>query len=739
MNFKMQTTYVGYSKPASGSDQLILAGGGHSHALLLRRWAMNPNRRPQGRITLVSANSASLYSGMVPAHIAAIDQRDQISINMRWLAQKAQVDFIQAEIVGLNADGELLLHNRPGLHFDRLSLNVGAITNRQHFKYAISIKPLESSLEAITQQDPVSESNSTETLHIAGAGLAGIELAFALRQRWPIRKLMLHTKHPSLNNAVIRRLQQADIAISAEPAPDTPSTLLCTGSRAPSWLAASGLPCDDNGRVKTDANLQVMGHPQIFAAGDCAVIEHHQRPASGVWAVRAAHPLAHNLERLSRQQPPRPWHPQQRALQLLGCPIPGQQPSAWLIWSSIWAGPHPWLWRLKRHLDQHFMGKLRSDTAMVSTDGDAATTSMACRGCAAKLPAAPLEQALQRCGIGELGQQPEDAQAIGATDNGATVLSSVDGFPALISDPWLNGRLTALHACSDLWASGARVTMVQAIVTVPAIDPNHQVELLSQTLAGVRSALNEQGAALIGGHTMESRQPSETPSALDLQLSLSVTGQTPTGAKLWSKGPIQPGDVLLLSRGLGSGVMFAAAMQGRCDSWHLDACLKQLGTSQHPRLDGLFKLQSEEPGCIHACTDITGFGLLGHLNEMLAASPAACVDLWIEHIPCFAGTLDLLQAGVTSTLAPSNRRALASLGSRVRAMQHGNDVSNNLDQGLEALLVDPQTCGPLLVSCTSTTARILEDQGWVPVGRSTATAQPQRAGQDAQTQSTNTH
>lgn len=654
---------------------------------------------------------------MVPAYFAEIDQRDHISINVRWLAQQAQVDFIQAEIVGLQPDGELLINNRPTLHFDRLSLNVGAITNRQHFQQAISIKPLESGLEAVTQKDEREGHPSAEPFHIAGAGLAGIELAFSLRQRWPNRKLILHTRHSSLDRSVIQHLQQAGIAISSEPAPDTANTLLCTGSRVPSWLEASGLPCDNKGRVKTDANLQVIGRPKIFAAGDCAVIEHHQRPASGVWAVQASNPLANNLERLSRQQALRAWRPQQRSLQLLGCPMPGQTPSAWLIWGSVWAGPHRWIWRWKRHLDQRFMGMLQPNDSMVSTESDTGINAMACRGCAAKLPAAPLEQALQRCGVGELGQQPEDAQPIGTSENGTTVLSSVDGFPALIPDPWLNGRLTALHACSDLWASGARSTKVHAIVTVPAIDHSHQIELLSQTLAGVRSALNEQGADLIGGHTMESRQPSATPSALDLQLSLSVTGETPTGAKPWPKGPIQPGDVLLLSRGLGSGVMFAAAMQGRCDPWHLDACLKQLGTSQHSRLDELLKRQEEEPGCIHACTDITGFGLLGHLNEMLAASPATCVDLWIEKIPSFEGALDLLKSGLASTLAPSNRRALASLGSRVRAIQHSEDVSNNLEAGLEALLVDPQTCGPLLVSCSSATARILEDQGWTAIGQ----------------------
>ena len=145
---------------------------------------------------------------------------------------------------------------------------MGAITNRQYFQHAISIKPLESGLNTITQQDQIADHTSAKPFHIAGAGLAGIELTFALRQRWPARKLILHTNNHSLNNDVVHHLQQAGIAISSEPAPDTANTLLCTGSRAPAWLKASGLRCDGMGRVKTDARLRVIGHPQIFAAGD---------------------------------------------------------------------------------------------------------------------------------------------------------------------------------------------------------------------------------------------------------------------------------------------------------------------------------------------------------------------------------------------------------------------------------------------------------------------------------------
>ena len=110
----------------------------------------------------------------------------------------------------------------------------------------------------------------------------------------------------------------------------------------------------------------------------------------------------------------------------------------------------------------------------------ASSGPMACRGCAAKLPAQPLQAALQQVG---LGGAPEDAAEIAGDP---PLLQSVDGFPALLSDPWLNGRLTALHASSDLWACGAAVDSAQAIVTLPVLDASDQQELLAQTLAGVR-------------------------------------------------------------------------------------------------------------------------------------------------------------------------------------------------------------------------------------------------------------
>ena len=302
--------------------------------------------------------------------------------------------------------------------------------------------------------------------------------------------------------------------------------------------------------------------------------------------------------------------------------------------------------------------------------------TMACRGCAAKLPAQPLATALERVG---LGGQPEDAARL---DGHPGLLQSMDGFPALVSDPWLNGRLTALHACSDLWACGAQVSSAMATITLPMVSADEQQELLVQTLAGIRSVLDEQGAELIGGHTMESRSASPMPASLGVQITLTVNGNSHKSP--WLKTGLRPGDALLISRPLGTGVLFAGTMNGATKAADLDAALRTMACSQHTLLEQLEPLR----GDIHACTDITGFGLLGHLGEMLQNSPRITVQLDGYAIPAYQGALELFERGVSSTLAPSNREAWRWLEGSVQLQQPPSAA-------LLELLVDPkpaQTC-----------------------------------------------
>ena len=704
---------------------LVLAGGGHSHALVLRRWAMQPNKRPNQLITLVSRTSTALYSGMVPGLIAGIYQRDKVAVDLRDLADQAGVALVVAEISGLNLQQQQLqLNQRPALPYEQLSLNLGAVTQATPAPPSglMPIKPLERALSFLADQDRQmgDQAAASSPFQVVGSGLAAVETVFALRQRWPRRPLVLRVRPRHLKPVLIRALREASIEIfetseldQAAELKTTPG-LVCTGSRAPHWLAESGLPCCPNsGRIRTETTLQVIGQPQLFATGDCAVIDAHPRAPSGIWAVRAAAPLARNLEAACNGRSLRRWRPQRQALQLLGGFKEGQA-TAWALRGSSLVGPHPLLWRWKAAIDEHFMAMFKRSASMDSID------TMACRGCAAKLPAGPLEGALRQAGIAELGTEPEDAAILPmkSTKPIAAVLQSVDGFPALVSDPWLNGRITALHACSDLWACGARVLAAQAVVTLPQTSEPIQETLLAQTLAGIRSALNPQSAQLIGGHTLEARDGLvQPPLSLAVQVVLSISGQAVE--TFWPKAGLQAGDRLLLSRPLGTGVLFAAAMAGAAPAPALDLALEQMGTSQHFLLEELLDLQAKHPNTIHAATDITGFGLLGHLSEMLL-SRALKVVLNGRAIPALTGALSLLGKGYASSLAPANRRAWSLLDNGCVDLQLAEiDPGSEQHQALLELLVDPQTCGPLLISVQADIAEQLTSKpqsSWTDIG-----------------------
>ena len=703
-------------------SSLVLAGGGHSHALALRRWAMQPSKRPKGRICLIDQRCSALYSGMVPGVVSGIYKEKEASIDLRHLASQAGVDFIQAKIESLDwQNNNVYLSDNRSLHYEILSLNLGC--NSPHpdaliyQKRCIPIKPLWGALKLIQEEVGTASNAPASPFSVVGSGLAAIEICLGLRKRWPTRCIQLVIHNRKGNRHFYPALRKANIRlITEEQLPEEGPILLCTGSVAPTFLQASGLLCNSAGRVRTEPTLQALGHRNIFASGDCAVIDKHPRPPSGVWAVRAALVLARNLQAASCKRPLQKWNPQRRALQLVGHPSSAKQGSAWALWGNLCIGPYPWIWQWKQRLDRHFIAMFKTNIKMTSAEAP----SMACRGCAAKLPASTLQNGLREAGLAPLGNDPNDAVLINDS-----VVQSVDGFPALVSDPWLNAYLTTLHACSDLWASGAEVDNAQALITLPAVDAKLQQDLLRETLSGIRAALKEQDACLLGGHTLESRDPSNMQISLGIQVSLVVNGQRPPNQQPWSKGGLQAGDALLLSRAIGSGVLFAAAMTGQANPRDIEQALVSMQTSQHKVVQHLLHLEAMLPDAIHACTDITGFGLIGHLGEMLDASdPGLRLSLDVDAIPIYKGTLALIKKGICSTLAPSNRMAWSRLDSRAETpacIQLTSQLISNHDQtswqAIREILVDPQTCGPLALACPKELGKELCRAGpWTRIG-----------------------
>ena len=188
-------------------------------------------------------------------------------------------------------------------------------------------------------------------------------------------------------------------------------------------------------------------------------------------------------------------------------------------------------------------------------------------------------------------------------------------------------------------------------------------------------------------------------------IALTVNG---SNTSPWLKSGLQTGDTLLISRPLGTGVLFAGSMTGATSAPDLDSAMQAIPPT-HPPQTG-----ETNRGAIHACTDITGFGLLGHLGEMLQNNPRIRIQLDGSAIPAYKGALELFERGVSSTLAPSNRAAWRWLEGPVQLQEQPSAA-------LLELLIDPQTCGPLLLGCTTAAAEYLTRTGpWIQIGNTTA-------------------
>jgi selenide,water dikinase len=255
----------------------------------------------------------------------------------------------------------------------------------------------------------------------------------------------------------------------------------------------------------------------------------------------------------------------------------------------------------------------------------------------------------------------------------------VDFFRAFIDDPYVFGKVAANHALGDIFAMGAEAQSATAIVTVPPGLEAKVEDVLFQMMSGAVEVLNEAGCALVGGHTGEGRE---------LALGFAVNGLLDADmALVLRKSGMQPGDVLVLTKPIGTGTLFAAHERLQTRGRWIDAALASMCQSNRLAARCL-----QEHGA-SACTDVTGFGLLGHLVEMTRPSEVdARVDL--SALPILQGAEETSAAGILSSLQPANVRLRRALRNQQEAVGHPR----------YPLLFDPQTAGGLLASVPASRA-----------------------------------
>ena len=694
---------------------LLLVGGGHSHVQVLKHFAMHPV--PGVRLTLISDDYVSPYSGMVPGYIAGHYSLDEVQIALGPLCRRAGARFICANVTGLDRDSRrVLMAGRPALRYDVLSINSGAQPDLQGMP-GIAVKPigrflsqwpeLLATMRSRLAADSSSSGRRMRGVMLVGAGAGGIELAFACRASLPAQvpiKLVGPTLLPGSNRIAKKLVRRAmyeknivyitqrvtkarttaegfNVTLANETIEETGQLLWVTDVCAPNWLAESGLDCDDKGFVSVNESMQSINDSHIFVAGDAAHLQGQERAKAGVFAVRVAPVLAKNLARavqgLPLQGPRSRFRPQSSFLTLIGLGAP-DRPDAIAIRGS-WASRSKIFWRLKERIDRRFVRRFNElpEMEILSVDLPEPLAAalpddpMRCGGCGAKLAANPLRRVLQK-----LPSQSAEHVSLGIGDDAAevrhgtgTTLLSVDGFRAMVDDPYLLGRICAHHSLNDLYAMGAQPTSALALATIPLMAEPMMEDDLHQLLRGVVDVLNASDTPLVGGHSAE---------GAELSIALTVTG-TP-GQTTLTKSGAQVGDMLLLTKPLGTGVILAGAMRGTHVPGAIAGAVNCMDTSNALSVEILRNY------AVNALTDVTGFGLLGHLSEILRGSDCG-VSLHLNDIPLLPGALLMAKQGITSSLQASNALVLADF-----------TLSTDLDAEILALLSDPQTSGGLLAS-----------------------------------------
>jgi selenide,water dikinase len=696
---------------------LVLVGGGHSHVAVLKAFGMRPV--PGVRVTLISRHTETPYSGMLPGLIAGRYSFDEAHIDLGPLSRFAGARFVRGEVVGIDpSSGTVTLRDRPPIAYDVLSINTGSTPSTGGVTTEpdslVAVKPIDRFLvrwnklyeRALNRDGPM-------RIGVVGGGAGSVELALAVQARLSAAHVAatieLITDGPEILmefSSSVRRLlgdvlERRGIRThlgtrvvaagigrlrsesGSEYAYD--EVLWVTHAAAPDWIARGGLATDDEGFIAVNRFLQSTSHANVFAAGDVAAMIASPRPKSGVFAVRQGRPLAENLRRALLGRALVPYRPQRRFLRLIGT-----ADGAAVASRGSWSFHGPLVWRWKDWIDRRFMRRYQVLPEMKPEVGarepevpqaliaerDAAGDPMRCGGCGAKVSSAVLDAALngletERRDDVLVGLDAPDDAALLTVPTGKVIAVSVDAFRPMIDDAYLFGTITANHCLNDLFAMGAEPQSALTIAALPVWPEQKLVDELRQMLAGALVSFSEARVALVGGHTSE---------ASELSLGFSVTGVLNRDSVLGKTG-FKPGDRLILTKGLGTGVILAADMRAKARGCWVDAAIASMCLSNEAAARCL-----HEHGA-HACTDVTGFGLAGHLREM-AGGTATRIKLDIDALPLLDGALDCVERGIRSTMQPKNEQALEQIDCAGRLRMHA----------AFPLLLDPQTAGGLVAA-----------------------------------------
>jgi selenide, water dikinase len=680
--------------PLPLTEDVVLIGGGHSHALVLRQWGMNP--LPGARLTLINPGPTAPYSGMLPGHVAGHYRRDDLDIDLVRLARFAGARLILGAAEHVDLDSRrVIVAGRAPIAFDLCSVDIGITSAMPALPgfaaHAVPAKPLG---PFAARWAAYLQGSGAACVAVIGGGVAGAELAMALahalRQRGrggPVslidagdalatvgamarRKICAALKSLGvtlIENTAVAAVHPDHLVLSDGRHIPARFTTGAAGARPHDWIARSGLALRD-GFIAVNPALQ-SSDPAVFAVGDCAHLSASPRPKAGVYAVREAPVLFDNLCAALTGTKLRAYKPQKDYLKLISL---GGKSALAERFGRAFSGPLMWRW--KDRIDQKFMAKFRDLPAMDAPALPSLHTRSLpaalgdkplCGGCGAKVDRSALQNALhglaQNPGRDDITPLPSDDAALLRVGGARQVISS-DHLRAMVDDPVLMARIAAIHALGDIWAMGAAPQAATATVILPRLSPALQQRTLHEIMVTAGEVMHAAGAEIVGGHSSV---------GTELTIGFTVTGLCDSAPITLAGG--RAGDALILTKPIGTGVLMAAEMAGQARGEWIAAALDHM---TRPQSDAAAILAGS-----HAMTDVTGFGLAGHLLGLCQASGiGARLDL--AAIPLLQGAADLAAAGVRSSLYAGNRALTPDLP----------------EDGIAALLHDPQTAGGLLAA-----------------------------------------
>ena len=696
-----------------GRNTIVLLGAGHTNAHVLRMWKMKPIENAQ--LVCVSNYPIATYSGMMPGVLAGQYSVPEMEIDLVRFCASAGVRLVLGNVTGIYREQrELQFADRPPLAYEYLSVGVGSRPTTKGVEVKddsrlVAVKPMQTFLERLQAHLRTTAKSPTKPrIAIVGGGIGSIEIAFCLDRRIKDNpeslglsagqqvEITLLTGAKRVGAGLIDSTQDRvkaafdlhglkqqtgsrvktidgqQLQLADGTSHDFDLIIWATSAVAPELLSVFDLDVDDRGFLKTRPTLQTISDDNIFVVGDSGTMVDFDLPKAGVFAVRQGPVLWDNLQRAVWNRKLTSYQPQRSFLKLIN--TADGKTIAERGKRSFYAG---WCWYLKNRIDQKFMRMYQDYTPMAMTPPTPSNEedAMRCLGCGGKIGSKMLSSILDELEVPEhpdviIGlDQPDDAAIVRTQDNQVTV--TTDFFASPLDDPYLSGRIAVLNSVSDCFVMGAQPTGALAMVQLPLGHPRAQRQVMRELMAGAVEELNRAGAVIVGGHSIEGPR---------LIAGFTVLGNQLSDPK--TKGMLKPGDQLILTKPIGSGVLLAALMQGKLPAKDYQPMIESMLKSNQVALKLIEKFG------ILAMTDVTGFGLAGHAAEMLKASQCSAT-IRMDDVPRLQGCQDLIEAGVESTLAPENRFA-------------AEKVKLNVPESSRyASLYDPQTCGGLLLGISS--------------------------------------